>query len=90
MTHLTTADEISEDDDDLIDEGDTSTIPKLRQPTMVEEDNNEDVQLSSDGKVIFEPTNLQEEDVNQENVDMGLLVLTRALLAVKSIVERNQ
>jgi hypothetical protein len=90
MTPLTTADEISEDDDDLIDEGDTSTIPKLRQPTMVEEDNNEDVQLSSDGKVIFEPTNLQEEDVNQENVDMGLLVLTRALLAVKSIVERNQ
>jgi hypothetical protein len=57
---------------------------------MVEEDNNEDVRLSSDGKVIFEPTNLQEEDVNQENVDMGLLVLTRALLAVKCIVERNQ
>jgi len=48
--------------------------------------------LSSDGKALFEPsqTNSTSSEVNQENIDMGLIVLTRGLLTLKSIVDRNQ
>ena len=45
--------------------------------------------LSSDGKEIFEPGEGVGSEVNQENVDMALLVLTRSLFALKSIVDKE-
>ena len=45
--------------------------------------------LSSDGKKIFEPSKSALE-MNQENVDMGLLVLTRAMLTLQSIVDEDE
>lgn len=62
------------DENDLIGEGETK-------PTK------EETRFSSDGKVIFEPNS--EGEINQENVDMGLFVLTRALLTVKSILDKK-
>jgi len=43
--------------------------------------------LSSDGKVIYEPSQAAL-DINQENVDNGLMVLTRSFLVLNSIVQR--
>eukprot|EP00984_Skeletonema_dohrnii_P035814 scaffold36018_cov189-Skeletonema_dohrnii-CCMP3373.AAC.2 len=43
--------------------------------------------LSSDGKVIYEPFQAAL-DINQENVDNGLMVLTRSFLVLNSIVQR--
>lgn len=48
--------------------------------------------LSSDGKVLFEPSpesSSSSSEVNQENVDLGLFVLTRSLLTLKSIVDKQ-
>ena len=71
--------------------GETLDIPTIHIPPPFEkEDDDDTVRLSSDGKVNFEPNTNLEGEVNQENVDMGLLVLTRALLTVKSIVDRRQ
>ena len=71
--------------------GETLDIPTIHIPPPFEkEDDDDTVRFSSDGKVIFEPNTNLEGEVNQENVDMGLLVLTRALLTVKSIVDRRQ
>lgn len=44
--------------------------------------------LSSDGKELYEPSQSALE-MNQENVDMGLLVLTRAMLQLKAIVDKE-
>jgi hypothetical protein len=44
--------------------------------------------LSSDGKELFEPSNLSSMEVNEENVNAGLYVLTRSLVALKSILEK--
>jgi len=44
--------------------------------------------LSSDGKEIFEP-DPDATKVDPQNVEMGLFVLTRSLLALKSIVEKE-
>ncbi len=50
----------------------------------------QEARFSSDGKVIFEPISGSVGEINQENVDMGLLVLTRALLTVKSILDSKE
>ena len=42
--------------------------------------------LSSDGKELFEPSSSME--VNEENVNTGLYVLTRSLVALKSILDK--
>jgi len=42
--------------------------------------------LSSDGKELFEPSSTME--VNEENVNTGLYVLTRSLVALKSILDK--
>lgn len=44
--------------------------------------------LSSDGKELYEPSQSALE-MNQENLDMGLLVLTRAMLQLKAIVDKE-
>jgi hypothetical protein len=44
--------------------------------------------LSSDGKELFEPSNLSSMEVNEENVNAGLYVLTRSLVALKSILNK--
>ncbi|KAL3767105.1 hypothetical protein ACHAW5_010822 [Stephanodiscus triporus] len=50
--------------------------------------------LSSDGKEIFEPlqsaSSSSSSEVNPDNVDMGLFVLTRSLIALKYILDKNQ
>ena len=43
--------------------------------------------LSSDGKELFEPSSSSME-VNEENVNTGLYVLTRSLVALKSILDK--
>jgi hypothetical protein len=45
--------------------------------------------LSSDGKEIFEPSRSSSTEVNQENVDVGLFVLTQSLFALKSILNKD-
>ena len=45
--------------------------------------------LSSDGKEIFEPSSSSLE-MDQENIDMGLLVLTRSMLTLKSILDKDE
>jgi hypothetical protein len=62
------------DENDMIGEGEMKS-------------SKEEARFSSDGKVIFEPN--FEGEINQQNVDMGLLVLTRALLTVKSILDKK-
>ena len=47
----------------------------------------EEPKLSSDGKVLYEPTQ-EELDINQENIENGLMVLTRSFLVLNSIVQR--
>ena len=44
--------------------------------------------LSSDGKEIYEPSQ-SELNMNQENVEHGLMVLTRSFFALNSIVQRR-
>lgn len=46
--------------------------------------------LSSDGKALYEPKQSEPGEVNQDNVDMGLLVLTQGLYALKSIVDKKE
>jgi len=46
--------------------------------------------LSSDGKALYEPKQSEPGEVNQDNVDMGLLVLTQGLFALKSIVDKKE
>ena len=46
--------------------------------------------LSSDGKELYEPKQSKPGQVNQDNVDMGLLVLTQGLFALKSIVDKKE
>ncbi|EJK64343.1 hypothetical protein THAOC_14933, partial [Thalassiosira oceanica] len=44
--------------------------------------------LSSDGKELFEPTQ-EMLDINQENVQKGIVVLTAGLMALQSIVDKE-
>ncbi|KAL7445376.1 hypothetical protein ACHAXM_009790 [Skeletonema potamos] len=57
--------------------------------TISEEDasNAQQPRLSSDGKEIYEPSQ-SALSINQENVDNGLMVLTRSYLVLNSIVQR--
>lgn len=61
-------------------EGSSAAIETIAEPPQSK--------LSSDGKEIFEPSR-SALDMNQENVDMGLLVLTRSFLTLKSILDRK-
>ena len=70
---------------------DTSPLPTLSsdEPTpMPSSDNSK--RLSSDGKELYEPKQSEPGEVNQDNVDMGLLVLTQGLFALKSIVDKKE
>ena len=51
------------------------------------EENTNKSKLSSDGKAIYEPSQSQLE-MNQENVQNGLMVLTRSFLVLNSVVDR--
>lgn len=53
-----------------------------------EPSNADQPQLSSDGKLIYEPSH-SAMNMNQENVENGLLLLTRSFLMLNSIVQRH-
>ena len=45
--------------------------------------------MSSDGKELFEPTR-EMLDIKQDNVQMGILVLTNGLMALQSVVDKKK
>jgi hypothetical protein len=63
---------------ETLDEDDDDDDPPLQQGRTI---------LSSDGKELFEPSSSSME-VNEENVNTGLYVLTRSLVALKSILDK--
>ena len=70
---------------------DTPPLPTLSSDEpipMPSSDNSK--RLSSDGKELYEPKQSEPGEVNQDNVDMGLLVLTQGLFALKSIVDKKE
>lgn len=81
------------------EEGETSADPEVETMPMSsatpsatkseeEHSNASQPKLSSDGKELYEPSQALL-DINQENVDNGLMVLTRSFLVLNSIVQRS-
>jgi len=67
-----------------------TTIPSQEsEVTLTRTDPQRRPRLSSDGKEIFEPSRSSSTEVNQENVDVGLFVLTQSLFALKSILNKD-
>ena len=70
------------------DDDSTSTDEPISSSSSSPPSNGSKKILSSDGKELYEPSQSALE-MNQENVDMGLLVLTRAMLQLKAIVDKE-
>jgi hypothetical protein len=67
-----------------------TTIPSQEsEASLTRTDPRRRPRLSSDGKEIFEPSRSSSTEVNQENVDVGLFVLTQSLFALKSILNKD-
>lgn len=67
-----------------------SSPPPAAASTKIEEESSNTAKqplVSSDGKAIYEPSQ-SALSINQENVDNGLMVLTRSFLVLNSIVQR--
>jgi hypothetical protein len=79
--------------DELLGAGDDKSIMTLPESEETPgTDPRQQRRLSSDGKEIFEPSespSSSSTDVNQDNVDVGLFVLTRTLFALKSILDKD-
>jgi len=76
-----------------VEEDKTSPTPPSEsdEPIPMPSSSGEDKpRLSSDGKELYEPKQSEPGKVNQDNVDMGLLVLTQGLFALKSIVDKKE
>ena len=94
-TTATEGENVGMKSDDNDDNNNTITIPTIEPSSNMHDDDTVSrsaltTKLSSDGKEIFEPCEGDgSSEVNQENVDMALMVLTRSLLALKSIVDKE-
>lgn len=83
---------LSEDDNDEDEAKEAKAEPVAAAAAKAENNeepsNADQPQLSSDGKLIYEPSH-SAMNMNQENVENGLLLLTRSFLMLNSIVQRH-